>query len=858
MTLRRSSAYCAWLPNISLTMLLVGLFTVGMRAGPALASGTLPPSISLSSGTLQTGAAGIGAKITITGQRYAVHDMITLTLNGSTLVTTPTPLVTDTTGAFSAQFAVPSLNARTYPLIARGSLNGLSASQTFWVRGAHEQVLSPTSGKATFAINDTDPREPSMQYLRITNLGDANLVNPKVLTDGVPGQDPVIDMSSLQGIVTSLFAAYPTATTDAQKTFLLWDWLHKATYHWYDAQNPNIQDQPDIVSLLNNYGYMRCFNQTRLLADLFQTAGYQTRTWDINGHAVPEVSYGGAWHVYDTDQEKFFVGPDGVTVLGLQDLTANPHSIFLDTNPGGVATGYTAQYLANLYATTSDNKALGNVYPPAEHSLGITLRKNEALNQNWTNVGKYHDNYLHGGAPLSLTDGDIVYTPDLTLASYAAGVASKTNVAQDGQAPNLHAQTAGTSSSVIYRVTSPNTLVGGILNAQTYRATSSDALTISFSLDGSTWGSPIYTQSTLGYDNPQLDLSSLLTNGTLPEEYQYYLKFEWTAASSATGAGLSAFQLDSQFQQALYAIPPLHSGTTTVTYTDQSGTHPAGDVQIAYGWKANSTPADLAASTLAADYSAIPANGNTFATVTLTLKNSTGSAVAGMIVQLQPSRSDVQIERRYLSQSLRGQTDKNGQAVFLVRSATTGPVTLTTVDKNGTPLSVAPITVNFTTSAAQPLLTPSEGTSVVNGGFESGDLSGWTAGGKVTPTISTTSPYAGADSAQLGNSATGAATDSSLMETLTIPTTTKTLKLAYNLANTNNDTANYLEVWVRDTAGESLSKFYSGSARTSGWATLNLTLMNKYRGNTIQVFINLHRGSSTNRASVLLDAVQLG
>lgn len=473
-------------------------------------------TLSVSLGTPQAGgAAKIGATVTVRGSGFGAGDMIILTLNSAVIGTTPAPLYAFGDGSFTATFVVPALPIRAYPLHAIGQTSGMSASIIFWLQAPAENIYEPLSSSATYQITDPDSREPQMQYLRITNTGDANLIAPEVLPDSVSNLYPIVDTTSLPSIVNGILAAHPEASSDAQKAYILWQWLVEETYHWNDAQNVNKVNQMDVIGELNTYGYMHCWDHSRFLADMFQTAGYQARTWNLGGHAVTEVYYGDAWHVYDADLQKMYLSDDGTgTVASEQSLASNADPIFLNTSMDGksVVTGvslYTAPHVANLYATTGDNVPLGNIFPPAPHPMGVSLRKNETLMENWSNVGKYHDTNDHSTPPV-YTNGDIVYVPDLTQMSYQNGIFTQTQIAsssQDGMHPNLHSQTTGSTSSVIYQVTSPYSLVGSLLSAQTYMATSSDALSIYFSLDGSNWGSPMYTQSRLGYDNPQIDLS---------------------------------------------------------------------------------------------------------------------------------------------------------------------------------------------------------------------------------------------------------------------------------------------------------------------------------------------------------------
>ena len=845
--------------------LLPGLWNLAGPTRQALADSTVAPAISASPGTLQTGgAAAIKAVVTVTGQGFSSGETITLSLNGRVLATTPSPLVAAGDGSFNGTFLVPNLTVRAYPLVAVGQSSGISANIIFWLRAPNENVYSPLSGQDSYQITGKHPREPQMYYLRITNTGDANLVNPKVLPDSLPGQDPVVDTSSMQSIVNGVFAANPNAVTDAQKTFALWQWVTDYTYHYYDPQNPNVTNQLDVIGMLNNYGFARCENQARLLADLFQAAGYQARTWNLNGHAEPEVYYDNAWHMYDADEEKYFVGPDGSTVLGVQDLESNPQPVFLDTNAAGVALHYPATQMANFYLTTADNKPLGNIYPPAPHNSGLTLRKNETLMEYWNKISKYHNNTSYAAPPVS-TNGDIVYTPDLSQSSYQNGVFNQTNVSsfsQDGLQPNIHSQIPGTTTSLVYQFQSPYVLVGSVLSAQTYLATSNDSLSIYFSLDGTNWGNPVYTQTKLGYDNPTLDLSAYLNNRILPEEYQYYVMFQWTANSAANGAGLNSFNLDSQFEQAWESIPPLHSGTTTIAYSDQSNganPYPPGTVQIAYGWKSQGAPANLVGSTLAADYTSIPANGATFANVTLRLRTLSGTKIPYQYVQLIPNAgANVQIQRMYQYQGLRGQTDNNGQAIFEVRSQQAGTVTLTAADKNGVSLGLPPLTLTFITPPPPTTLSSSEGPTIVNGNFATGDLTGWTAGGAVAPTVESSIVPNGTYAAQLGaTSPSGTPEDSSLLETISVPAKAKSLTLTYWFSNPNADSTNYFEIWMQDTAGDRVYRLFSAYVDSGGWKTLTLSYFDKYQGNTVQILFNLHQDGSSNPAYAYLDNVQI-
>ena len=818
------------------------------------------PAISVNPGSSVTGSVKPGTKVTIVGSLFGPYETISATLNGSPVSLIPRLTVTDGNGSFSAIFVVPNITPRVYVLAAVGQTSGISATTMLWLKAKSEAVYSPVASNDTFTVTDNNPLEPQGQYVRITNTGDATIVGPRLFPDSLPGsQDPYLDTSSLQSLVSGILAANPQATTPPQIAMAIWTWMTHYTYHYYDSEKPDPKIHEDFIDILNVYGFTRCWLHARLMTDLLTAAGLQARPINLGGHAVPEVFYNNSWHIYDIDQHQIYYAPDGTTVSGTPDLTANPNPMFLHTD--GTSSSYAyEQGLADIYTTTANNVPLNYAYPPIVRSLNVTLRKNETLIQNWNNIGKYHDIYLHLGPPVSYTDGDIIYTPDLTQASYQNGVYSSSNVSaysDDGQSPNLHATTPGTTSSIVYQVNEPYTLVGSLLQAQTYIATPNDSLQIAFSLDGVNW-TTVYTQSKVGYDNPQLDLSNYVNNNTtLPEQFQYFIKFQWTANSAANGAGVNGFTLDSQFQQAWEAIPPLHSGTTTIKYVDQSNnaSYAPGTVNIVYGWNSLTMPPDFGNATLTASQTTIPANGNSYAAVTATLNTSAGKHIANLVVRLVSTGIPVNIYRQYKYQGLREQTDTSGVARFWVSSTQPGTAIVTLVDKNGNPVpNLLPVTLTFT-QPVFPTLASSEGNTFANGNFNTGDLAGWTTTGGYTPAISTTgnnSTY----STQLGSpSPAGNAVDSGMYETLTLPTNLKNLAFDYQLSNPGNDTGNYLEVWVRDTAGDPIYQIAKITEDSTGWQTSIQSALSQFAGNTVQIYFNVHQDGSSNPAYALITNV---
>ena len=147
---------------------------------------------------------------------------------------------------------------------------------------------------------------------------------------------------------------------------------------------------------------------------------------------------------------------------------------------------------------------------------------------------------------------------------------------------------------------------------------------------------------------------------------------------------------------------------------------------------------------------------------------------------------------------------------------------------------------------------------IVNGGFETGSLSSWTAAtGTLAPAVSKAQVHSGTYSALLGKTAKPEVSgNSSLYQTVSIPAGA-TASLTYWYWASTNDTISYAwqEAQIQNTSGTTLAEVMKVASNTKAWTqvTYNLTA---YAGQTIRVYFNAHgNGYSSDYVYMYLDDV---
>ncbi len=146
-----------------------------------------------------------------------------------------------------------------------------------------------------------------------------------------------------------------------------------------------------------------------------------------------------------------------------------------------------------------------------------------------------------------------------------------------------------------------------------------------------------------------------------------------------------------------------------------------------------------------------------------------------------------------------------------------------------------------------------------NGGFETGSLDCWTAGGALVPSASTLQPHSGSFSAILG--ATGPPVpngDSWIYQTITVPTDAQSPNLGFWYWPATTDSVQYAwqEAQIRDSNGNELAQIFKTASNAQSWNYMSFDLT-PYEGQTIELYFNVHENGDGNPTYLYLDDVAI-
>lgn len=479
-----------------------------------------------------------------------------------------------------------SSSPRAYPVIVGGTLDEFNTAKYPDTYGGSKRIDWGFQPNA---------------YVVIENVGRRDLVNPRLVVDGRR------DWFSAQTMLASLLAP---GMSDAEKALAIWAFTAGIEVQGHENNRrvgpyyPDVRSHPsrntfqeraDPVKAANTYYCSGCNYGAANCAVLARAAGLPARcVWmcpfdQYEIHCVAEVFFDGRWHLLDPECRVFYLEADNRTVASYETLHRRPE-LAARTHEGGFAARYMARSHAEHYQRYSPPP--GMPVDTWTTEMAVRLRPGEKLVYRWAHDGKFrcgqnprNRNLL----PYHLSNGKLIYQPDLRAASSRHGILAERNVktaVEDGRGAAVHADTPGLTSSVTYKMQSPWPIVGGVVGAKFVRANPQDRMRILLSANDSDW-TEIWSAAP-GRHGPLdvcLAIDSLLEARFGPEQREYYVQYEFSADSPAA-TGLDSVYLEADLQMAATALPSLAAGPNQVVYRDQTDAERC--VRIVHGWQESS------------------------------------------------------------------------------------------------------------------------------------------------------------------------------------------------------------------------------------------------------------------------------
>jgi hypothetical protein len=430
------------------------------------------------------------------------------------------------------------------------------------------------------------------------------MCNIQVLSDKVP------DVSSMEAWKRSFLKP---GMSDRDKALAAW----RTTVMFQHQDNPPVEFLhneavvQDPIKMFNVYGYSFCSIASADVAALARYAGLKARGWAINGHSVPEVSWGGAWHMLDASLINYFPKRDG-DIASVEEILAAVKDWYAQ-NPGykgnegklrafhqsGSWTGWkkgpallsrcpfydaTGWWPAKTHGWDATMQEYDGTYGKAGkpflyeygysqgYRVNIQLRPGERLTRNWSNKGLHVNGKEGAPGCLTMKTGrdSLVYTPQygdlapgrigngtheynmpLTGGAWRSAVLTADNL--DDRA--VRVKDADKPGMLVLRIPSSYVYLTGTLTLKAVVG-AGGSVVVSFSdNNGLDWKEVTRLTAT---GEKRLDLSRLVLR-----RYDYRLRF----AFHGQGTGLDALAITHDVQHSQRPLPALDKGVNTITFS---------------------------------------------------------------------------------------------------------------------------------------------------------------------------------------------------------------------------------------------------------------------------------------------------
>jgi hypothetical protein len=432
--------------------------------------------------------------------------------------------------------------------------------------------------------------------------------------------DKIDDVTTAEHILKSFVKP---GMSDAERAKALWT---AAVRYRHQTAPPNEYlagdwEAHDPVKLFNVYGYCMCCCCSSLIEALNRLDGREARGRILNGHSVPEVKYGGGWHMYDCSLITLFPKPGNGAIASVDEITQSIRDWYrqhpeykgngakldqLMRSDGWNGYKQGPALLANCpyyklgwlpagthgwNATMAEYDRNCEVYEygyQVGHRALFSLRPGEAFVREAGNRGLHvnmDESPVRDGLKAMAPENDLVYlkdflpgynggmigngthryAPDLASGGLAAGAEVYDNLTA-GTSPLLHPRSGGKPGVAVVQIASPYVYLGGRLKLKALRRSDAAKVAVSISTNNGRTFTPLWAADKVGTNEATVDLKDRILR-----RYAYWLKIELTAAEP-DGAGLDAFVVENDFQHAPRTLPWLGKGGNTITVAADTDT----------------------------------------------------------------------------------------------------------------------------------------------------------------------------------------------------------------------------------------------------------------------------------------------
>jgi len=455
--------------------------------------------------------------------------------------------------------------------------------------------------------------EPNVT-VRLENIGNVPVVNPWLRRADQP------DTRTLQSIVDSVITP---GMSDREKARRLWEFDLRSRFH----ATPNDADVGDAVKRFNVYGYSLCYDESKIISDLWRAAGLKVRRGYPQGHSTAEVFYEGGWHLLDPDEDIICLLRNNDTIASEAQVVAD-HDLMKRTHNYGPLSAddrFRDESGASLYSY--EGKRSGEQPGLTKHNMDFTLRPGEALTWQWKSTGNRFRQtpFSCCGAGTEgwvdrwrliarVKNGELSYALNLEDPSNLQYVQRQGVDLRKSGPFGAGLYLSGPSGSIIVPVNTAWPVVGGSLEVDFSAGDpQQDGFKASLSFDhGKTWQQAGVSYGS-DFGRKYIDLNPLFPQQA-PARYSYLLRLQLTSQAKAPQVSVRSLYLRSTLQMAQLSMPGVHLGENTFLYSDQSG--PGSKVRITQAWRecdSAEVPGRPAAAAYPPDGGAAEAPASTFA-----------------------------------------------------------------------------------------------------------------------------------------------------------------------------------------------------------------------------------------------------